>query len=147
MIFPSISFPFLQFIRRQVWAIWLVKFPTVRFADCSLMILPCGSESKASACNLGDPGSIPGSGRSPGKGNGNPLQYSYLENPSTGLQRVGHDFTFTHDAFQCVSSIFCISCRLEAKSRGLIWHRFDLFNKVIGDVMSCVWFMLFFDIH
>ena len=120
MIFPSISFPFLQFIRRQVWAIWLVKFPTVRFADCSLMILPCGSESKASACNLGDPGSIPGSGRSPGKGNGNPLQYSYLENPSTGLQRVGHDFTFTHDAFQCVSSIFCISCRLEAKSRGLI---------------------------
>ena len=36
---------------------------------------------KASAYNAGDPGSIPGSGRSPGVGNGNPLQYSCLENP------------------------------------------------------------------
>ena len=36
---------------------------------------------KASAYNVGDPGSIPGSGRSPGEGNGNPLQYSCLENP------------------------------------------------------------------
>ena len=42
---------------------------------------PGGSEVKASASNAGDPGSIPGSGRSPGKGNGNPLQYSCLENP------------------------------------------------------------------
>ena len=38
-------------------------------------------EFKASACNAGDLGSIPGSGRSPGEGNGNPLQYSCLENP------------------------------------------------------------------
>ena len=36
---------------------------------------PGGSEVKASACNMGDPGLIPGSGRSPGEGNGNPLQY------------------------------------------------------------------------
>ena len=41
---------------------------------------PGGSEGKASACNAGDPGSIPGSGRSPGEGNGNPLQHSCLEN-------------------------------------------------------------------
>ena len=40
-----------------------------------------GLDSKESACNAGDPGSIPGSGRSPGEGNGNPLQYSCLENP------------------------------------------------------------------
>ena len=40
-----------------------------------------GSEGKASACNAGDLGSIPGSGRSPGEENGNPLQYSCLENP------------------------------------------------------------------
>ena len=45
---------------------------------------PCGSEVKASACNSGDLGSIPGSGRSPGEGNGNPLQYSCLENPMDG---------------------------------------------------------------
>ena len=43
---------------------------------------PGGSEGKASACNAGDLGSIPGSGRSPGEGNGNPLQYSCLENPT-----------------------------------------------------------------
>ena len=42
---------------------------------------PGGSDGKASAYNMGDPGSIPGSGRSPGEGNGNPLQYSCLENP------------------------------------------------------------------
>ena len=42
---------------------------------------PGGSEDKASACKAGDPGSIPGLGRSPGEGNGNPLQYSSLENP------------------------------------------------------------------
>ena len=41
---------------------------------------PGGSDSKESACNAGDPDFIPGSGRSPGKGNGNPLQYSCLEN-------------------------------------------------------------------
>ena len=42
---------------------------------------PGGSDSKASVYNAGDPGSIPGSGRSPGEGNGNPLQYHCLENP------------------------------------------------------------------
>ena len=45
---------------------------------------PGGSEVKASASNAGDPGLIPGLGRSPGEGNGNPLQYSCLENPMDG---------------------------------------------------------------
>ena len=45
---------------------------------------PGGSDGKASACNVGDLGSIPGSGRSPGEGNDNPLQYSCLENPVGG---------------------------------------------------------------
>ena len=61
---------------------------------------PGGSDSKASACNARDPGLIPGLGRSPGEGTGNPLQHSCLENPideepdrlqSMGSQRVGHD--------------------------------------------------------
>ena len=47
-------------------------------------ILPGGSDSKASAHNVGDLGSIPGLGRSPGEGNGNPLQYSCLENSIDG---------------------------------------------------------------
>ena len=45
------------------------------------MDFPGSSDGKASAYNAGDPGSNPGSGRSPGEGNGNPLQYSCLENP------------------------------------------------------------------
>ena len=45
------------------------------------MGFPGGSEVKVSVCNTGDPGLIPGSGRSPGEGNGNPLQDSCLENP------------------------------------------------------------------
>ena len=48
------------------------------------MGFPGGSEVKVSASNAGDPGSIPGSGRFPGEGNGNPLQYSCLENPMDG---------------------------------------------------------------
>ena len=45
---------------------------------------PGGSEVKASASNAGDPGSFPGLGRSPGEGDGNPLQYSCLENLMDG---------------------------------------------------------------
>ena len=71
------------------------------------MGFPGGSEVKASACNAGDLGSIPGSGRSPSEGNGNPLQYSGLENPIGGRawwatvlgvaksQTRLNDFTFT----------------------------------------------------
>ena len=60
-----------------------------------------GSDGKASAYNAGTQNSIPGSGRSPGEGNGNPLQYSCLENlwmeepgrlQSMGSQRVRHDW-------------------------------------------------------
>ena len=51
--------------------------------DLKLLIVgvPHSSVGKESACNAGDLGSISGLGRSPGEGNGNPLQYSYLRNP------------------------------------------------------------------
>ena len=62
---------------------------------------PSDSDGKASVYNAGDLGLIPGSGRFPGEGNGNPLQYSCLENPMDGgawcrllpmgSQRVTHD--------------------------------------------------------
>ena len=48
------------------------------------MGFPGGSDGKVSVYNVGEPGSIPGSGRSPGEGNGTPLQYSCLENPMEG---------------------------------------------------------------
>ena len=46
----------------------------------TILGFPGGSDGKASVCNVGDPGSIPGSGRFPGEGSGNPLQYYCLEN-------------------------------------------------------------------
>ena len=63
-------------------------------------MLPASSIGKESACNGADLGSIPGSGRYPGEGNGNPLQYSCLENPKDRgawqatvhrVTKVGHD--------------------------------------------------------
>ena len=54
------------------------------------MGFPHSSVGKSSACNAGDPGSIPGSGRSPGEGIGYPLQYSCLENPHGGRSLVGY---------------------------------------------------------
>ena len=55
-----------------------------------VMGFPGGSEDKASACNARDPSSIPGLGRSPGEGNGNPLQYSCLESPMDREAWVGY---------------------------------------------------------
>ena len=52
------------------------RLPTLIFLG-----FPCGSAGKDSTCNVGDQGSIPGLGRSPGEGKGYPLQYSGLENP------------------------------------------------------------------
>ena len=56
---------------------WWNSFP------CGLLDwgFPSGSDGKVSACNVGDLDSIPGLGRSPGEGNGNPIQYPCLENP------------------------------------------------------------------
>ena len=51
---------------------------------------PGGSDSKESACNVGDLGSIPRLGRSPGGGHGNPPQYSCLENPQGQRSLVGY---------------------------------------------------------
>ena len=79
---------------------------------CGLVLgFPDGSDDKESACNVGDPGSIPGLGRSPGEGHGIELQYSCLENPwteesgrlqSMESQRVGHDWAT--NAFTCFQS-------------------------------------------
>ena len=78
----------------------------IYFSIISLILSKVGSDGKASVYNAGDLGLIPGSGRSPGEGNGNPLQYSCLENSMDGepgrLQSMGlqsltqlSNFTFT----------------------------------------------------
>ena len=61
-----------------------MAFIILRYASFTPSLLrdfPGGSDGKASVYNVGDLGLIPGSGRSPGEGNGNPLQYYCLENP------------------------------------------------------------------
>ena len=89
------------------------------------MGFPGGSKVKASACDAGDPGSISGSGRSLGEGNGSPLQYSCLENPMdrgawrATIHRVAKsqtrlsNFTYTHThthTFILIPALF--HCRL-----------------------------------
>ena len=54
-----------------------------RYEGIIYYVVFCGSDGKESACSAGDPGSIPGSERFPGEGNGNPLQYSAREIPGT----------------------------------------------------------------
>ena len=79
---------------------------------------PGGSVSKESACNAGDVGSIPRSGRSPGEGNGKPLQYLCLEYPMNrgawqatfhGSTRVGHNWGIKPTYRQQSSAIFPIA--------------------------------------
>ena len=67
---------------------------------CQEVGFPGGSESKESACQAGDLGLIPGLGRSPGEGNGNPHQYSCLENPHGQRNLVGYNHGVTKSQTQ-----------------------------------------------
>ena len=81
---------------------------------------PGGLEVKASACNAGDLGSIPGLGRSPGEGNGNPLQYSYLENPMDG----GAWWATVHGVAKSRTQMSDFtSLHFKAKEKALAWRR------------------------
>ena len=87
-VFPSIkvfsSESLLHIRRPKYWSFSFSNSPSWRDTGYILFVVVCfpgSSDSKASAYNVGDPGLIPGSGRSPGEGNGTPLLYSCLENP------------------------------------------------------------------
>ena len=73
----TIEFAVLKVFFKAVYPLGAKKKKNSAFV---LWGFPGGSDSKGSACNAGDPGSIPGQGRSSGEGHGNPLQYSCLEN-------------------------------------------------------------------
>ena len=105
------------------------------------MVFPYSSVSKESACNAGAPGSIPGSERSPAEGNGNPLQYSCLENPTDrgawqatvyGVARVGHDWATKHTHTHCSMSgsncCFLTCMQISQKEGKVIWYS-HLFKK------------------
>ena len=108
---PSFSLPYSLhlsiFLNDKKWKITSVDWQCTRNFTLPLLSLttplsfPGDLEGKASACNAGDPGSIPDLGSSPGEGNGNPLQYSCLENPMDGgaweaavhgVEKSGHDW-------------------------------------------------------
>ena len=90
---------------------------TIKYILTKAVGFPGGSVVKNPSANAGDAkdaGSVPGSGKSPEVGTGNPLQHSYLENPmergawqatANGLQRVEHDQLTEHAANQCSSLI------------------------------------------
>ena len=62
----------------------LSRMPPTQVQQIAAITITCGSDGKESTCNAGSSGSIPGLGRSPEEGNGNPLRYSCLENPTDG---------------------------------------------------------------
>ena len=71
-------------IIKGAYIVYIVRHPRRTQANNSTVIhigFPSGSVNKESACNARDSGSIPASGRCPGEGNGNSLQYSFLGNP------------------------------------------------------------------
>ena len=113
---------------------------------------PGGSEVNACACNAGDLGSVPGLGRSPGQGNGNPLWYSCLENPIDRgvwqatvhrvVKRVGHDWACIHPPhthsslfipFQCFN-IHILQARRHFSEPTLKahWVQFDHLHQLSG---------------
>ena len=95
-----------------------------------LLPFPHSLVGKESACSAGDLGSIPGSGRSPGEGNGNPLQYSCLENPMDrgawqatvhGVTRAGHDLV-TKPPKTTIKLIWCNKSKADIHCRLSIVH-------------------------
>ena len=75
----------LGYLHQDRESIGLTQFTVLASVPKTVLLgFPGGSDSKESTCNAGDPGSICGSGRSPGERNSNPLQCSYLENPTDG---------------------------------------------------------------
>ena len=102
-----------------------------------------GSEGKVSARNAGDPGLIPESGRSPGEGNGNPLQYSCLENPmdrgawQATVHRVPKsrtqlsDFTYLACCCCCLAATQCLFETYGLQPARLLWP-WDFLGKNTG---------------
>ena len=99
---------------------WVTELNGTCFTGASLGF-PGGSDGKESACNVGDPHLIPGSGRSPGKGNSYPFQYSCLENSMDreaswatvhGIAKIWtwlNNYNSTHSACSTSASFQCIT--------------------------------------
>ena len=94
-------YTYLKYVCAYTWHVSVCALYKLHYAIYNVLQgFPCSSVGREPAYNAGDPGLISGLGRSPGGGNGNPLQYSCLENPMDrgawwatvhGVARVGHD--------------------------------------------------------
>ena len=105
---PGVIAPFQVVLSQQHNLTWVLVTST------PLEGFPSGSASKESTCNTRDSSPIPGLGKSPGRGHGNPLQHSCLENPhgqGMGSQRVGQNWATKH------STALKISSRVDELSR------------------------------
>ena len=89
------------------------------------------SGGKESACNAGDPDSIPGSGRSPGEGNGNPLQCSCLENPRDGVALWAAIYGVAQSRTRLKRLSSSISSTLTPPQFFLHFHSFQTFIFII----------------
>ena len=120
------------------------------------MDFPGGSEGKESACNAGDPGLIPGSGRSPGGGHGNPFQYACLENPHgqrslSDYSPWGHKELDTTEQLSTAPLILIIS--LVSLSHFFLLQsvcftgtqlifRHNIYNQLSPSLVNPYWFLL-----
>ena len=101
-------------------------------ASSTISGFPSGSDGKVSACNAGDPGSIPGSGRSLGEGNGNPFRYSCLGNPMDGgawwptVHGVAKNWTRLNDFTFTFHLLFLESCLQQGSDA--IWRYASLLS-------------------
>ena len=118
----SFQFPWVNTEKHNYWIMWYVWASLV------------GSDGKGSAWNAGDPGLFPGSGRSPGEGNGYPLQYSCLENSTdrgvwkTTVHGIAHKcFTVLLGSLDWIQSEFRISS-IFLISRNLIKYSTFIFS-------------------
>ena len=114
---------------------------------CSCRDCPSGSDGKASAYNAGDLGSVPGSRRPPGEVNGNPLQYSCLENPIDQgawqaivhrVQRVRQDWVTSLSLSLCSCTVYPVKIMLAISVR--------IHNVLILGFNTQVTFDIFFNL-
>ena len=98
-----------------------------------------GSYSRVSACNAGDLGSIPGLGRSPGEGNGKPLQYSCLENPMDREAMCPWGCRVIHDWVTSVLINNCLNLPFGNERRSRRLKPFSYTQEIANTESICTW--------